>query len=152
MALLPFKSKFNLIVSAFDSVNYLTTKNKLSTFFKEINRIIDYGGIFTFDVSLEKNSLKHIKEPVRTGTYKGVKYRQESEYYSEKNLHRNIFYIAYPNGKTFKEIHIQKIYSFETYFDIMESAGLTVKSCYDAFTFKDGNRNSSRVQFIAAKN
>lgn len=151
MTIIPFNTKFDLIVSTFDSINYLITEKKLSALFKEICRVIRNKGIFTFDVSLEKNSYRHIKEPLRNGSYKGIKYKQETDYDSAKNIHRNVFYITHPNGEVFKEVHIQKIYSFETYFDLMDSAGLTVKACYDAFTFKDGSANSSRVQFISMK-
>ena len=151
MMMIPFKSKFDLIVSAFDSLNYLLTKKMLSTLFKETYRTLTVNGIFTFDVSLERNSLRHIKDPIREGSYKGVNYRQETDYNSAKNIHRNIFYLTYPNGDMFKEVHFQKIYSFETYFDLMDSAGLVVKECYDAFTFKNGSANSPRIQFIARK-
>ena len=151
MTLIPFKTKFDLIVSAFDSVNYLISKKKLLALFDEIYRTLSDNGIFTFDVSLEKNSYRHIKDPVRIGSYKGVQYKQETDYNSIQNIHRNVFIITYPDGNMFKEIHIQKIYSFETYFDLMDSAKLAVKECYDAFTFKDGSAKSSRVQFIAVK-
>lgn len=151
MTMIPFKSNFDLIVSAFDSINYLITEKKLSALFNEVCRILSNYGIFTFDVSLEKNSYRHVKDPVRNGSYKGIKYRQETDYDSIRNIHRNVFYITYPNGNVFKEVHIQKIYSFETYFDLIDSAGLTVKACYEAFTFKDGSANSPRVQFIAVK-
>jgi len=151
MTMIPFSTKFDLIVSTFDSVNYLITEKKLSALFNEICMVISNDGIFTFDVSLEKNSFRHIKNPLRKGSYKGVRYKQETDYDSTKNIHRNVFCITYPNGKVFKEVHIQKIYSFETYFDLMDSAGLSVKAFYDAFTFKDGSANSPRVQFIALK-
>ena len=151
MTMIPFKTKFDLIVSAFDSVNYLISKKKLLALFDEIYRTLSDNGIFTFDVSLEKNSYRHIKDPVRIGSYKGVQYKQETDYNSIKNIHRNVFIITYPDGNMFKEIHIQKIYSFETYFDLMDSAKLAVKECYDAFTFKDGSAKSSRVQFIVVK-
>lgn len=151
MTMIPFNTKFDLIVSTFDSVNYLTSKKKLIALFNEVCRTISDNGIFTFDVSLEKNSFRHIKDPIRTGSYKGFKYKQETNYDSVKNIHRNVFYITHPNGNVFEEVHIQKIYSFETYFKLMDSAGLVVKECYDAFTFKNGNANSPRVQFITVK-
>ena len=151
MTAIPFNTKFDLIFSAFDSVNYLITKIKLVSLFNEVYRTISDNGIFTFDVSLEKNSYRHIKDPIRMGSYKGIQYRQETDFDSIKNIHRNVFYITYPDGNMLKEVHIQKIYSFETYFDLMDSAKLAVKECYDAFTFKDGSAKSSRVQFIVVK-
>ena len=151
MTSLPFKVQFDLIVSAFDSVNYILSKIKLSNLFREVQYILKNKGLFTFDVSLENNSYKHVKDPIREGTYKGIKYQQLSDYDLMKKLHRNIFYITYPNGMKFKEIHNQKIYPFESYFDLLDSAGFSVKACYDAFTFKDASPNSLRVQFVVNK-
>lgn len=147
----PFKSKFDLVLSTFDSVNYLLTKKELLTFFSEIKKLLSDKGIFTFDVSLEKNSYKHIKDPVRTGTYRGIQYRQESIYDTEKHIHKNIFYITNLAGKTFEEIHTQRIFPFETYFELANSARLDVLQCFDAFTFDDGKPTSSRVQFVMAR-
>lgn len=151
MKMIPFKYEFDLIVSAFDSVNYLVTKKDLSSLFKEIVRILSQKGLFTFDVSLEKNSYRHVKDAIRKGTYKGLKYQQETEFDPKTRIHRNLFYITYPDGNTFKEVHIQKIHSFNTYFELMNSAGLVVRECFDAFTYKDGKESSARVQFIAMK-
>ncbi|NWF90515.1 MAG: class I SAM-dependent methyltransferase [Ignavibacteriaceae bacterium] len=151
MLRLPFKTKFDLLISAFDSVNYLTTKRKLAEFMQEVHNRISDGGIFTFDASLEPNSYKHIKHPIRKGSYKNLNYHQKSEYDPLKKIHKNIFLIQYPNGNVYKEVHIQRVYAFEEYFKIIEDAGLSVKECYESFTFKDGSPKSPRVQFVVVK-
>jgi len=50
------------------------------------------------------------------------------------------------------EIHKQKIYKFEDYFEIIAKAGMYVVECLDAFTFNNGNQHSERVQFIVKIN
>ncbi len=150
MSKLPFDGGFNLVYSAFDSVNYLTNKKMLSGFFKEVKRVLAPGGIFTFDVSLERNSLKHIKEPYRKGKYKGMSYVQKSRYCPKSRMHKNTFDIEYQNVK-YLEKHRQKIYPFEEYFMLIEKAGLYVSECFDAFTFDNGNADCERVQFIVRK-
>jgi hypothetical protein len=55
------------------------------------------------------------------------------------------------SGEVYTEVHRQKIFTFETYFELLELAGLTVKNCYDAFSFEEGNADSERVQFITKK-
>ena len=65
MIKLPFKSKFDLIYSTFDSVNYLTSRKRLLDLFKGVKEILKEEGIFTFDVSLERNSLLHVEKPQR---------------------------------------------------------------------------------------
>jgi len=143
----PFNSKFNLIYSAFDSVNYLTSHKKMLSFFIEIKRILNKDGIFTFDVSLERNSLKHVKEPFRKGKYKGIYFVQKSKYSPRSRIHSNIFNIETETEK-FCENHRQKIYPFEEYFRFIEKAGLYVSECFEAFTFNNGNAECERVQFV----
>jgi SAM-dependent methyltransferase len=151
MKFIPFRSKFDLIVSAFDSFNYLLSKKELLSVFNEVKKLMNQQSLFTFDVSLERNSFRHVKDPIRNGTYKGVKYKQETDFNEKTKVHRNVFHITYQDGRAAKEVHLQKIYSFDTYFELMDNAGLSVKECLDAFTYKDGKSTSSRVQFLAVK-
>ncbi len=150
MTKIPFNAGFNLVFSAFDSVNYLTSQKKLLSFFKEIKRILASGGIFTFDVSLERNSLKYVKEPFRTGKYNGKIFVQKSWYCPKSRIHKNTFEIEYDNKK-YLEKHKQKIYPFEEYFMLIEKAGLYVSECFEAFTFNNGNAECERVQFVVRK-
>ncbi len=147
MTRIPFNARFNLVYSAFDSVNYLTTKKKLLSFFNEVKRILAEGGIFTFDVSLERNSLKHIKEPFRKGKYKGISFIQKSWYCPKSRIHKNTFSLELEN-KSYLEQHKQKIYPFEEYFMLIEKAGLYVSECFEAFTFNNGNAECERIQFV----
>ena len=59
---LPLKTKFQFIFSAFDSVNYILSKKLVLKFFNEIYLRLSDKGIFTFDASLENNSLKFLVE------------------------------------------------------------------------------------------
>lgn len=63
-------------------------------------------------------------------------------------IHKNIFTIEYPDGEIFTEIHRQKIYSYDTFFEIAENSGLYVVNCYKAFSYQKGKAISDRVQFI----
>ncbi len=151
MLSLSFKTKFDLIFSTFDSINYLKTQKALLTLFNEINNILDAEGIFTFDASLERNSKKHVEIPVRRGTYEGIKYVQRTEYNTKNRIHKNIFRMRLKDGKIYKEVHEQKIYPFETYFKLLEKSKMRVVECYDAFTFDNANSNMERVQFLVRK-
>ncbi len=151
MTMLPFRIQFNLIYSNFDSLNYITTKRDLLKFFRAIFSILSDNGLFTFDVSLERNSLRHSKIPVRKGTHGGISFEQRSEYNKITRIHKNIFKLKFADNKEIIEIHKQKIYSFEEYFKILEIAGLYVVNCYNAFSFREGNENSERIQFVTKK-
>ena len=148
---LPFKKKFDLIFSTFDSVNYILNKKYLLKLFIEIGKALTGNGIFTFDVSLEKNSELYVSNHEKRGRINNIVYEHTSIYNHRNKIHRNIFEIKMDDGTIYKEIHKQKIYPFPVYFELLQKAGLLVKECFEAFTFKDGNENSKRIQFVVKR-
>lgn len=148
---LPFKNKFDFIFTTFDSINYLTKKSMLLSLLKEVNSILRVDGIFTFDASLENNSLRYFKHLNRKGKHDGIKYKQTSKYDKKDRIHYNYFEITLADGRKVEEIHKQKIYYFEEYFDIIEKSEFYVYRCYEAFTFENAKPESERAQFILKK-
>lgn len=148
MSDLPFNKYFDLIFSSFDSINYLTNKKLLLKTFKGISNSLNKKGVFTFDVALENNSYKH--EKTANGKWKssGFVYSRESEFLAGSRIHKNIFKIQYPDGNIYTEIHRQKIYPFQTFYEMAEKSGLYVVNCYKAFSLQKGKATSDRVQFI----
>lgn len=151
MTSLPFKAKFDFVFSAFDSVNYILKQKSLLNLFKEINYLLEEDGIFTFDVSLEKNSLNFITSKSTEGQHNGYWYRMLSKYRKRSRIHCNNFYIWNESGIKFKEVHKEKIYKIDTYFKLADKAGLHIEACYDCFSFKDVNQKSERAQFVMRK-
>lgn len=151
MSLLPFKKDFDFIFSAFDSVNYILKKKSLLKLFKEVKGLLSRDGIFTFDVSLEENSLNFIISKTTEGQYNGNSYRMISKYNKRIRIHSNNFYIWNGAGEKFKEMHKEKIYEIDTYFELAEKAGLHTVECYDCFDFSDVNSKSKRAQFVMRK-
>jgi SAM-dependent methyltransferase len=151
MLYLPFKGKFDLIYSNFDSINYVLSGKSLIILFTEVSRLLNDDGLFVFDVSLEKNSYVHVKKNNREGKFNGLTYRQISTYNPATGIHINKFHIKLANGDEYSEIHREKIYSFETYFKLFEKSNLYVVDCFEDFTFKPGNKNSNRIMFIVKK-
>jgi ubiquinone/menaquinone biosynthesis C-methylase UbiE len=152
MTSLPFRNKFDFIYSTFDSVNYIKSKNKYKQFFRSVADCLNDKGIFTFDVSLEKNSIKYERYLNRTGKYNGIEYKQKSFYDRSKNIHYNYFKFTFADGKKVEEMHKQKIYPFEEYFKLIDQSGFYVHKCFQSFTFKNADSNTERAQFILKKN
>lgn len=148
---LPFFMEFDLIYSTFDSINYILSKKDLKKHFLEIKRCLTRDGIYAFDAGLENNSYKHEKEGNKTGKVNGVRYIQRSVYNPGTRIHKNEFELFAAGNKVYTELHKQKIYPFETYFEMFESAGLYAVKCMDAFNYTDGGPGSERIQFIIKK-
>ena len=152
MVNLPFKIKFDFIFSIFDTINYLNTEEMFEDFFSKIKFFLNNNKYFTFDVSLENNSIKNVNELNRSGSYKGIDYIQKSEFNTKSKIHTNQITIRTMEGEEFIETHNQKIYDFYYYFEVIEKSGLFVSECFDAFSFEDGTPESDRLQFIVKGN
>ncbi len=151
MLRLPFKNKIGFVFSTFDSVNYLLSKEKILFMLKNVNDCLENDGIFTFDVALENNSIRYEKYLNRKGNVNGIKYEQKSNYNRKSRIHTNHFNITLANGKKVEEIHHQKIYPFEVYFEIIDKSNFYVHQCYEAFSLINATSNSCRAQFILKK-
>ncbi|HOP49716.1 MAG TPA: methyltransferase domain-containing protein [Ignavibacteriales bacterium] len=145
---LPYKIKFDLVFSNFDSINYLLIEDDIFKAFKEISKILTIDGIFVFDVSLFKNSLPYKKPFHKTGTINGYYYFFKTEYDEINSIQTTTIDVIDKLGQKFQEIHKQKIYPLETFFYLLEEAGLEVIKCYDGFSKKIASNNSKRAQFI----
>jgi SAM-dependent methyltransferase len=148
MTALPFNYEFDFIFSTFDSINYITSRTSLQKFFNEVGKCLSEEGSLTFDVSLEKNSLKYVRYLNRSGKYNGILFNQKSNYNKKNRIHYNYFEITFSDGTMVKEVHKQKIYRFNDYFDLIDKTSLYVSKCYDTFTFKPASSESERVQFV----
>lgn len=148
---LPFKKKFDFIFSTFDSVNYLTSRQKFIQLLKQAAFSLAPDGIFTFDVSLENNSRLYQKYLNRKGSFNGMKFLQKSYYDEVKRIHYNYFELTLANGRKVEEIHKQKIFRFEDYFNFIEDSDLYVYKCKKAFSEQDASPDSERAQFILKK-
>ena len=151
MTELPLKEKFDFIFSAFDSVNYLLKQKILLKLFQEVYLILNDNGIFTFDVSLENNSLKFLIGKKTEDYYNGFSFTRTNKYNRTKRIHYNRFIIRNDSGFIAKEVHRQKIYDIQTYFKLAEKAHLNIEECYECFTFSDLKPESERAQFVMRK-
>jgi SAM-dependent methyltransferase len=148
MKALPFKKKFDFVFSTFDSVNYLMTKDDLRKFFLSVKNILAEDGLITFDVSLEPNSLKHLRYLNRHGEVNGITFTQISKYDKRKRIHMNRFIFEYPDGKKLEEVHKQRIYTPNEIFEVLETTGFYAMDCFETFTFRNINPKSERAQFL----
>lgn len=148
---LPFKHKFDFVFSTFDSVNYLLTKTAFIKMLNSVESCLDQNGIFSFDVSLEENSLRNLKYLNRKGEFQGIKYQQISSFNRVKKIHQNKFVITCEDGSAVTENHRQRVFAFEDYFEMISKTKFYVYGCYEAFSFTNASPKSERAQFVLKK-
>lgn len=148
MRYLPVKKQFDVVFSAFDSMNYILTEQDFMKVLFGVKNILTEEGIFTFDVSLEKNSILNEQFLNRSGEFKNIKYQQISNYNREEKIHYNKFIIEIDNKETVTELHKQKVYDLEFYTRTAKDAGFYIMEALDAFSFEDVSEHSERAQFV----
>jgi len=151
MVSLPFKPHFDMVIAAFDTVNYLSSKKGFSKLLRDVSRLIKDDGVFMFDVSLEKNSLPHAKAHTKNYDYRSQKIEHVSAYNPETMIHQNTFTFYRDNKVMEKEIHKQKIFPFSFLLEQIDKSDFYIVDCLEAFGFRKGKETSKRVQFILKK-
>ncbi|NUM69649.1 MAG: class I SAM-dependent methyltransferase [Ignavibacteriaceae bacterium] len=147
----PLKTRFDIVLSAFDSINYILSPGEIKKVFDNVSAVLPGGGKFLFDTSLERNSHVYstiFKKPIRI---KDFVVKQESRYDSEEKIHTNTFTFEFESGKIIREIHRQRIYTVAEIEEILTASGFTEIKKFDSFSFREGNEESFRIQFIAGK-
>ncbi len=151
MRKMALKKKFDIVLCTFDSINYILSPNEIRRVFDNVSDMLSERGKFLFDMSLERNSQVYstiFKKPIRIRDFV---VRQESSYDPGEKIHTNIFSFEYESGKVIKEIHRQRIYTVAEIEKILTDSGFNEIRRFDSFSFREGNEDSFRIQFIAGK-
>jgi len=134
------KKKYNVIISTFDSINYLTSKRDLERAFKKVTKHLISGGLFIFDFNtIYKRLDKEIKKD-------NITYH---------NLFRNKYWFITIDikigQKIFKEYHQERLYSLAEVKSALKESELVVTSVYSSFNKKKAKAAKAPRLFIVAK-
>lgn len=143
--------KFDLIVSFFDSLNYLTDIDQLHNCFENAASSLTKNGLFIFDM----NSLGRIKTiEEKSFAIEGDSYEcfWEDIVKPEDSLWQVKLKICPNNDQLpcFEEIHSERGYKIKTILRLLKNSGFKAVDVYNAFSFAEGQNTSDRLYFAAA--
>lgn len=152
---LTLTEKFDVIFSAFDSINYLHSSEEILDFLKQSSKLLNPSGILIFDFSTPLNSIESVDylndEEAQVGQ---LRYFRKSSYENEQRLHYNEFEIEMldQNNKevvqTYSEVHVQKAYELSEILSIVEQSPYYTVAKYDGFDFIEATEKSARVTIV----
>ncbi len=117
------KGKFDVIISTFDTVNYITKDNEIKSFFKNVRKHIKEGGVFIFDFNTNK---KKIPAMIKKNGF---------TYYS--TIYNNKYWrIKIVSDGGYTEYHWERFYSFKEIEKLINNVGLKVAEIYSDFNNK----------------
>lgn len=146
-----FEDKFDLIVSFFDSLNYLTDIDQLQNCFQSTAASLNKDGLFIFDM----NSIGRINTiEEKSFVIEGDSYDcfWEDIVKAKDNLWQVKLKICPDNDQLpcFEEVHSERGYKIKTILRLLKNSGFKAVDVYNAFSFAGGKNNSDRLYFAAA--
>lgn len=147
---------FDVVVSTFDSVNYLHKPRDIVHMLSEVKKVLAPESIFVFDFTTPKNSIRSIKYLNNEEGYAPGNYRffRKSSYDPQNCIHYNSFDIEKldDDGETvlekFHEVHKQKIYTLTEMLDIIDETEYTLLAKYDGFDLVEADESSLRITMV----
>lgn len=147
--------RFDLCVSLFDSLNYITEPNRLALAMERVAAHLTRNGLFIFDLNTEYALANHFFDQDNLGTDEPLRYDWRSDFYPETRLCRvNMrFWHREGNGRdrSFEEVHWQFAYRTDEVIEMLEQAGFDQITAYKAYTLRQPVKNSDRIFYVARK-
>ncbi len=147
-------ARFDLAVSLFDSLNYITDPADLAQAFVRIARHLHPGGVFAFDV----NSLYALSHDLFTQTAESGPLRHvwQSFWDRESRICRVEMAFTLRDEQTgearqFHETHLQRAYTTTELREMLAEAGLINVSVYGNYGERTPGPKSDRLLFVAEK-
>jgi SAM-dependent methyltransferase len=146
--------KFDLVISLFDSLNYVLNSSDLQHVFYRVHDHLKTGGMFIFDMNTEAALAGGLFNQNNFGSNARVLYDWRSTYDPGKRICRIDLNFVYRKGGAeipIKAVHYQRAYYEQEITEMLSAAGLEVLAVYHAYTFKKASKKSDRVFFVARK-
>ncbi len=144
--------KFDLCVSLFDSLNYITDPAHLQKAFYRVQSHLNRNGLFIFDINTEYALKYKFFDQDNLGTDDELKYDWVSEYDTKTRICAVKMHFWHrredDTQKEFMETHWQYAYGIEEIKSMLVEAGFENIDCYQAYTFHSPTSTSDRLFFI----
>ena len=144
--------EFDLAISLFDSLNYITDETHLAKAIMRVGEHLAQGGLFIFDVNTEYALSHGFFNQTSLASYPKYVWSSSYDHATRICTVRMVFEVE-DNGKRrqFKETHVQKGYRLEELDSMLRAAGFETIARYNAYKFKQPTRRSDRIFFVARK-
>lgn len=143
------------VISACDSVNYITDEEDLTEVFRLVNNYLDPEGLFIFDFNTEYKyreilGEQTIAEDREDCSFIWDNYYDEDEQINEYELTLFVRDEEQPEFyRKYQEEHFQRAYTLEQIKDMLTEAGLEYVTAYDDYTKESPHDQSERICVVA---
>ncbi|MFA6666389.1 MAG: class I SAM-dependent methyltransferase [Armatimonadota bacterium] len=143
---------FNLVISLFDSLNYILKPDHLLEAFRRAAAHMDEGGLFIFDMNTEYALAAGLFNQRNLDKDDLVQYNWCSTYNPATRICTiKMSFLHKETQKRVETVHYQHAYQVDEIIDMLGRAGLNVLAAYCAYTFRKASDRCDRVFFVAQK-
>ncbi len=147
--------RFDLCISLFDSLNYITDPAHLQSAFERVALHLTRNGLFIFDLNSDLALREHFFDQSSMEPGDPLHYEWRSAYFPETRLcqvHMK-FWVREADGseRYFEEDHWQYAYTNDEIKQMLAKAGFEDIQCYQAYTLRAVNRATDRIFYVARK-
>ncbi len=145
---------FDLVVSLYDSLNYVLDPEKLMACLLEAQRVARSGGLFIFDLNTEHALSAGLFTQDNMRTSEPLQYSWEAHWDTATRICTvdMIYYWEGEGGpKHFRETHYQRAYSDDEVLCMLRMAGFDRFESYSAYSFRPVTFRSDRAYYVALK-
>ena len=147
--------KYDAVISACDSINYILDEESLKNTFTNVFNHLEDGGIFIFDINSEYKLREILGNNIFIEDREDVFYTWENQFQDETGICEFFLtFFQWTKGndyRRFDEHHRERAYKVETVKRILGEVGFHEIKAYEAFSFKDVDDKSERINFVAKK-
>ncbi len=144
--------QFDAVLCTYDSINYASDEDELTSTFKSVSQHLAPDGLFIFDVTTERNIVEHFHNKTFSENHQDYSYIWKNNYLTHSKLCRTFLTFFIREGDLFRryeEVHHQRIYEVSTVHELLKASGYKMLSAFDMYTINRWNRFSDRINFTA---
>ncbi len=145
---------FDLVVSLYDSLNYIVEPEGLQRCFQGVWHALRPGGLMIFDLNTERALRIGLFTQDNVSTTEPLMYQWKSNWDGERQLCRVDMKFKWrgPGEKCeFHETHYERAYEEEDVREWLARAGMETLHVFDAYTFRSPGSFANRVYYVARK-
>ncbi|MGQ9732167.1 MAG: class I SAM-dependent DNA methyltransferase [Candidatus Zipacnadales bacterium] len=148
------RATFDLVVSLYDSLNYILNPQGLLACFEGVRECLRPGGLFIFDLNTIRALELNLFTQDNLRSQDRLLYSWRSEWDAKQRLCTVRMWFRWRGegvGREFVEIHRQRGYTDEEVQELLMQARLTVHEVYDGYSFEPPHSQSTRVFYVAQR-
>jgi len=146
-------ARFDAVICLYDSLNYCSKPDEVVSVFAHVGEVLQPGGLFIFDICTRWNCWRNFRNYTDKEDWRRWTYHRHSFFKPVANLQYNEFLIENADfpGQTFRELHVQRIYSLNEIRKIAAADWWEEAGCFKDMSRRPGNERAERVHFVFRK-